>query len=234
MINSSFHLYQLQKIDLKIDSITRRLNEIARIRNDNSAHKTIEQSLLSVNNLLTEQNHIYNELEDKIRSKKLKIEQSESSLYGGLVKNPKELQDLQSEIKSLKTSLSSLEDDQLQIMIIQESLDRELETVRVSMKELESQLEIQYSSLFTEEAEKKIELEKIHQERKAILEQINSENLDHYQSLRKTKNGIALATIEDGCCAVCGSTLTPAECQQAKSPNRMATCASCGRILYAG
>lgn len=234
MINPSFHLFQLQKIDLKIDVINKRLDEINRIRNDNSARKLIEQSVNEINSKLIVQTKDYHNIEDKVQAKKLKIEQSESSLYSGTIKNPKELQDLQAEIRSLKTALSALEDDQLVKMMDQETTEKELSIAQTTLREFDAQLEIQYASLFTEEDIKKIELEKLMQERKAVLEQINPENLVIYQGLRKSKNGIALATIEDGCCTVCGSTLTPAECQAAKSPLRMAYCTSCGRILYAG
>lgn len=234
MINPSFHLYQLQKIDLKIDALTGRLKEIDRIRNDNSTRLKIEKEISSIQGKINLQNKVYLEIEQKVHSKKMKIEQSESSLYGGTIKNPKELQDLQSEIRSLKQNLISLEDDQLQQMMEQETLEKELSQSQKSLVDLDSQLKIQFSSLLTEETEKKIELEKLKQERNAILDQIDLEKLNIYQTLRKTKNGIAMSTIEDGCCTVCGSTLTPADCQLAKSPIRMATCSSCGRILYAG
>ncbi len=234
MINPSFHLFQLQKIDLKIDALNKRLSEINRIRNDNSARKLIEQTIASVSGKLNEHNQAYIIIDEKVRTKKLKIEQSESSLYGGSIKNPKELQDLQAEIKSLKQSLSSLEDDQLTKMMDQEATEKELSKVQSTLKEFDAQLEIQFSSLFSEEDGKKVELDRLEQERKAVLEQVNPDNLTIYQGLRKSKNGIALATIEDGCCTVCGSTLTPADCQTAKSPLKMAYCSSCSRILYAG
>jgi uncharacterized protein len=234
VINPSFHLYQLQKIDLKIDAITKRLSEIDRIRNDNSTRKVIEESFAGFKKLLREQKMAYAEIEEKVQSKKIKIDQSEASLYGGTIKNPKELQDLQAEIRSLKQSKSNLEDEQLQQLMTLESTEKDCSDVEKSLSDFDAQLEIQYATLFAEEAVKKTELEKIMQERKAILDQIIPDNLLIYQSLRKTKNGIALSTIEEGCCAVCGSTLTPADCQTAKSPLKMATCSSCGRILYAG
>lgn len=234
MVNSSFHLFQLQKIDLRIDAIQKRLTEIEKFRKNNTARKLIEESLASINLSISKNNDSLLAVEEKIRTKKLKIEQSESSLYGGSIKNPKELQDLQAEIKSLKLALSSYEDDQLQIMIDREALDKELAVIETNLSEFDQKMNIQYSSLLAEENDKKVENNKISQERKAMLDQISEQNLKLYQSLRTSKNGIAVSTIEDGCCASCGSTLTPADCQAAKSPAQMATCGSCGRILYGG
>ncbi|MDP3721088.1 MAG: hypothetical protein Q8R09_01395, partial [Anaerolineaceae bacterium] len=113
MTNPSFHLFQLQKIDTRIDALTKRLTEIDRMRNDNSARQEIEHALAQINNAYAQQKKNYDLIEEKAHAKKMKIEQSESSLYGGLVKNPKELQDLQTEIKLLKQSVSTLEDEQL-------------------------------------------------------------------------------------------------------------------------
>jgi predicted nucleic acid-binding Zn-ribbon protein len=48
--------------------------------------------------------------EAEVGRQKVKIEQSESNLYSGNVKNPKELQDLQNEIAALKRYLITLED----------------------------------------------------------------------------------------------------------------------------
>jgi|WetSurMetagenome_2_1015567.scaffolds.fasta_scaffold383331_1 uncharacterized protein len=234
MTNPSFHLFQLQKIDSRIDALTKRLNEIDRMRNDNSFRMEIEKSLTSINGTYSQQKKNYDAIEEKVLAKRLKIEQSESSLYGGLVKNPKELQDLQTEIKLLKQSLATLEDDQLQQLVDMETTEAQVKTIDDSLKEFDAKLTVELSAFFAEEAEKKLEKEKLLQERKAVLDQVNPEFLTTYQTLRKSKNGIAVAAIEDGSCQVCGSTLTPADCQTAKSPSHMATCSSCGRILYAG
>lgn len=205
MTNPSFHLFQLQKIDTRIDALSKRLNEIERIRNDNSARMEIEKSLSSANSTHAQQKKNYDSIEEKVHAKKLKIEQSESSLYGGLVKNPKELQDLQTEIKLLKQSVSTLEDDQLQQLVEMETTELQITEVEKSLKEFNEKLELEFSSMFAEEKDKKIEKEKLLQERKAVLDQVNPEFLSTYLTLRKTKNGIAVAAIEDGSCSVCGS-----------------------------
>jgi predicted nucleic acid-binding Zn-ribbon protein len=234
MTNPSFHLFQLQKIDTRLDVLTRRLHEIDRIRNDNSSRIEIEKSLEASNGDYTMQKKNYDAIEEKVRTKKLKIEQSESSLYGGLVKNPKELQDLQTEIIFLKHSVSSLEDEQLEQMVEMEATEMQIAKIEDVLKAFDAKIAVEFSALFAEEANKKIEKEKLLEERKVVIGQVNPEFEITYQALRKTKNGIAVAAIEEGSCQVCGSTLTPAECQTAKSPSYMATCSSCGRILYAG
>jgi len=234
VVNPSFHLYQLQKIDLRVDTLSKRLMEIDKIRKDNSARRLLEHNLNEKNELFLTIKNEYAGIEDKIQSKKLKIEQSESSLYSGSIKNPKELQDLQTEISSLKQSILALEDVQLNKLIDLENAENDKNSSEIEIKQLDIKLAQDFSTLFAEESSDKSELEKLNHERKMILDQINPNFVSLYQELRISKKGIAISMIEDCCCSVCGSSLTPAEYQNAKSPQQMSTCPSCGRILYAG
>ena len=234
MINPSFHLHQLQKIDHRLDNLNKRLNEIDRIRRDNTARNDLESEFQSSKSKLEQLNEVYNDLVEKINSKKLKVEQSESSLYSGTIKNPKELQDLQNEIRSLNGTIAALEDSQLQQMIDLENAQQELDSSQSAIQIFDEKNKIDFSTFYAEETEKKLEIERISQERKLVMDQVDAANLEKYSFLRKTKNGVAVSLIEDCSCGVCGTTLTPADCQTAKSPTKMAYCPSCGRILYAG
>jgi uncharacterized protein len=234
VFNPSFHLYQLQKIDLQIDTLSKRLFEIDTFRKDNSSRKALQELCQTKKSELDEIQNKLTDTEEKVRVKTVKIQQSESSLYSGTIKNPKELQDLQVEIKSLKLSVSGLEDLQLQQMVEVEEKEKEFIVAKKAIEKFEEDLLIQFATLFSEENEKKSDFDRLNQERKVVLDQIPSTNLDVYLSLRKSKKGIAVTVIEDGCCSACGNTITPSDYQIAKSPLQMATCVSCGRILYAG
>ena len=52
--------------------------------------------------------------ESEVEKQQIKIQQTEASLYGGKVHNPKELQDLQKDIVSLKRHLETFSQRQLQ------------------------------------------------------------------------------------------------------------------------
>jgi uncharacterized protein len=92
------HLYQLQKMDTELEQISQRLNEISKIiQNDQTlqlAEKTLSQSRASLHRAHIE----LRSSEERVSEQRIKIETSESNLYGGKIKNPKELQDLQLEI----------------------------------------------------------------------------------------------------------------------------------------
>ena len=71
-------------------------------------------------------------------------------------------------------------------------------------------------------------------ERHAVIQNLEEDALQKYETLRKTKRGLAVALVSEQACTGCGSTLTPADWQAARSPQRLVLCATCGRILYAG
>jgi predicted nucleic acid-binding Zn-ribbon protein len=233
-MNQAFQLYQLQKIDSQLDTIENRLSEIARIL---VADETREQAETAVHQKQQEiqlARLSIQKLEDVVQAQKIKVETSIAALYGGKISNPKELQDLQNEVGSLKKYLANLEDQELEAMISFDQLDLDLKKDMDNQKFVQSNFAEKQSRLLGEQLQLNRTKEKLLAERNATVPSILPENLDFYLKLRKTKRGIAVASITDGACTGCGSTLTPAEWQAARSPRQVVYCSSCGRILYAG
>jgi len=111
-------------------------------------------------------------LEKKSIEKRLKMEISESSLYGGKIKNPKELTDLQQEIASLKASLTQLENEQLELML---QIEEQQQTVNTSKEVLDATISRQETShhQWIEENQKLvIEVDRSRLERDAIVQQL--------------------------------------------------------------
>jgi len=233
-MSQSFHLYQIQKIDTQLDQIEARRAEITSILEKDvrmrNAQKHLDEAHVQVHQL----QHALREMEEITRAKRIKIEQSEAALYGGSVRSPKELQDLQTEVASLKKHLATLEDQQLEKMMQLEAAEAQQAEAQRAFDELNEQLISEYASLNGEKSQLERQRERLNAERTVISGQISAENLEVYQRLRQQKKGQAVVPIEDESCGVCGATLTPAECQAAKSPLKIIFCSSCGRILYAG
>src|SRR5687768_18403957 len=80
--------------------------------------------------------------EAEVEKQSIKIEQTESSLYGGRVHNPKELQDLQKDVASLKRHLSTLEERELEAMLVAETTEKDLQNAKSILERLQSNLEI--------------------------------------------------------------------------------------------
>lgn len=232
-MNSAFHLYQLQKVDSQINLLDIRLKEIADLLRNDSEIQTATQALFEVSSSLSAANSVLQCIEQKIRTKRNKLEQSESSLYAGNIKNPKELQDLQKEVASLKSVISEYENEQMEQMILIEQLEKEKRIHDDQLNSANKKLELRQKDLVEESKRIETQRSKLLTEREISLSQVPEQLILTYDDLRRKKSGVAVARVEDQTCSICGTSLTPAECQAAKSSTKIFTCSSCGRVLYA-
>jgi uncharacterized protein len=233
-MNEAFHLARLQKIDSQMDQIELRLVEIAKILEDDQEIHLAQEAAQAANQELLKANQELKKLEDAAQAQQIKIELDESALYGGKVRNPKELQDLQNEIASVKRHLSTLEDQQLDAMQVVENADSKNKTAARNLTQAEADFTSRSASFLGERSRLEKDRERLQAERTPIITQLPETNLNVYNQLRRQKRGIAVAGIVEGSCTACGATPSPAEWQAARSPHQIVRCSSCGRILYAG
>jgi predicted nucleic acid-binding Zn-ribbon protein len=227
-------LYRLQQIDSQLDNARSSLQNVERELSDNSlviaAQQNVEQ---------TEQKHRseikrLRDAENKSYDVRIKIELSESSLYGGKIQNPKELQDLQNEIASLKRLISTLEDHELEAMLAVEEAESNLSHTKDEINAIQAK-QIEHNAILNGEKTKLLsQIERLESERKAALPPLAPADLTLYEQLRKGRNGVAVVKISSRACGACGATLTAALIQSTQSPGQLVRCPMCGRILYPG
>ncbi len=224
-------LFRLQQIDSQIDRTHLKLDNIKKtLEND----KELKQVLAISEQTQKENQQALYEMknaEAEVQSQKIKIEQAESSLYGGSVKNPKELQDLQKDVASLKKYLVTLEERELEAMLKSEATTSEYEKAKAELELLQAKRGDEHKKLIEEQASLMKQLESLAMEREASLAPIETTSLQSYNELRKQKRGVAITEIEDGACASCGTTINAAAQQNAR--RQIVYCPSCGRILFA-
>ncbi len=231
-MSSTFDLYRLQKIDTQLDKVQRRLDEIQQILDDNSEMKRVKAKRDAEKNAQEKAEAALRQAENAVKKQRIKIDQTEAMLYGGSVKNPKEVQDLQNKSLSLKRYLLKLEDNQLEAMLTLEEKNQKLQTAEKELEELQAALIQQNSQLAGEQSKLNQDKARLIQEKNAALPILTEKHLQLYQTLRAQKRGIAVAAVADGGCSACGATLTPSQQQKARSTNEISYCPSCRRILY--
>lgn len=233
-MSEPFKLYRLQQIDSLSDQVKNRLKtiEIA-LSADQTVRLAQKRKEQSQNALKLAQKDLRNAEQD-VLAQRIKIEQSESTLYGGKVRAPKELQDLQLELASLKRYLSVLEDRMLEAMIEVESAEENLQADLDLLEKAMVQFASQHADLTREKEGLLTDLDRLEGQRAATTGPIPDEDLHIYEQLRNSRNGIAVARIVDKCCSACGTTLNAALLHAARAPNQMSRCDGCNRILYSG
>jgi predicted nucleic acid-binding Zn-ribbon protein len=227
-------LFRLQKIDTRRDHIALRLGEIEKILSEDLALLQAQNQQVETEQVLQQKRKSLNHAEDAVQAQMTKIEQADTALYGGRIRNPKELQDLQNDVRSLKRYLATLEDEQLEAMVALEDTETQLQTATTALQLAEAKSEGQHATLVAEKTALLKEREKLDAERQAAIGAISEDTLKIYERLRLQRRGVAVAAVVDRACEACGVTLSPAEWQIARSPTQITYCSTCGRILYAG
>ncbi|HUH97528.1 MAG TPA: C4-type zinc ribbon domain-containing protein [Anaerolineales bacterium] len=232
-MSASLGLFRLQQIDSQIAQIETSLAKIQKTLED---HAGLQAALEKLNAAQAEERaaqRTQHRSEDEAHSQQVKIQQAESSLYGGTVRNPKELQDLQADIASLKKHLASLEERELQDMLRTEDAQAAVKRTQGELNGVEARLGSEHRQLFEDRESLTRELNRLQAERQAALSTITADALKIYNELREQRRGVAVAEVSDNACGACGITLTAAIQQNARYAVELVRCPSCGRILYA-
>jgi predicted nucleic acid-binding Zn-ribbon protein len=227
-------LYRLQQIDSQLDNAKIALLSVEKELSDDSQIITAQQNVdQAVQHHKSELKRLHDS-ENKSYDTRIKIELAETSLYGGKIQNPKELQELQNEIASLKRLIITLEDNELEAMMATEDAEAKLTTSQNEFDRAQGrQIEIN-AKLNGDRTKLLSQIERLEAERKATLPPISASDLSLYEQLRKSRNGAAVVIIASRACTACGTTLTAALIQSVQSTGQLIRCPTCGRILYPG
>lgn len=232
-MSAALGLFRLQQVDSRMDQIQARLNAIRETLENDIELRAATDAFAAAENNYREAERLLKQSEAEFEKQRIKIEQTEASLYGGKVQNPKELQDLQMEVASLKRHLETLEERELEAMINAETTQKEMQAVKETLDRVRSRL-IEQNRELSQESEALIkDRESLELERKAVITDLAQQAVAMYDQLRIQKRGVAIAGISDNSCEACGTTLTPAQHQSARSTSQLFHCPTCGRILYA-
>jgi hypothetical protein len=230
---ASFGLFRLQQVDSQITQVETKLSKIQKTLEDNAELQAALEQIKATEEEQRASEHAQHKSEDEAQSQQIKIQQAESSLYGGLVRNPKELQDLQADIASLKKHLAVLEESELQDMLRTESAQAAVKKAQLELSQIQARLGGEHRQLFEEKESLNHELDRLQSERQAAASAIAVNMLKAYDELRQQRRGVAVAEVSDNACRACGTILTAAIQQTARYTTELVHCPSCGRILYA-
>ena len=226
-------LFRLQQVDSQTDQIRARLKTIDdALRNDIELRNALEL-LAGAESKLASAERAMAMSDAEVEKQRIKIQQAEASLYGGAVHNPKELQDLQKDVASLKRHLKTLEGRDLETMASVESAEAEVQAAASAFETIKRNRTNQSSDLTKERESLQKDLERLESERKAVAGNVSEDFFTLYNQLRQQRRGIAVTTLIDSSCAACGTTLTPSQQQNARSTTQLFNCPTCGRILFA-
>jgi len=223
-------LYQLQKVDLELESNEQALKQMVSQLGESEAAARAQTKLISEQQRLDELRHQQHSAEWEIDNLVSKLTAAEEQLYSGRIKNPKELTNLQHEVDMLKAKRDQLENNVLEIMDQVELAEASIAATSSEFKKLEAEWHSQQQQLSADIEALKSKLSDLKHKRQLLSAEIAPQAAEVYDKLRKHK-GQAVAKVEQGICRGCRISLPSSELQQARSDN-LVQCSSCGRILF--
>lgn len=224
-------LLSLQDIDLELDKELARLSEIEEALGESEeltqARAAAEERAAALHALRVEQKDL--ELAaDEVRNKAAEIEKK---LYSGSVKNPKELQDLDLDLKSLREETKRREEKLLAALVQVDEAETELSAATEALNAIESEWRSGQESMLQEKAQIEPEVERLRSLREQEAAGMDRGLLKLYDLLRERRGGRAVAKVERGMCQGCRITLPMSVLQRARTANGVVQCVSCERIL---
>lgn len=225
-------LYDLQQIDLDIERLTDALQQTQAQLSDTTevsqAKAALEQERKELQALQKKQHDAEWEIDDL----RAKADQMRKKLYGGSVKNPKELMSLQQEFDLLSKRITEKEDTALDIMGEKEDLQGRVDQSAEKLQGLEKRWSEKQKILLDKKQELDQQLASSELQRQTLTVALNASELDLYGYLRSGRRRPAIAKVEQGRCQGCRITLPMNKIQQLRTKRDIVQCDSCERILF--
>lgn len=171
------------------------------------------------------------DLDLKLKGISEKIGSTEKRLYGGGVRNPRELGNLQTDLEQLRQRREKTEDDLLEAMAEVDDREAKSANTRLILSQTEAQWNAEQDRLQTIIEQLGQELEVLETESLELRSSIDKADVALYDRLMRTKGGRAVAVLEGEMCGGCRVRMPSGLTQRVRQGQELTVCNSCGRIL---
>lgn len=223
-------LYRLEQIDLELQRKREELSSIESMLSNNRILAAAESEVASKKKELEEARRKQKNCEWELDDLQEKLRQIEGKLYGGGTRNPKELVNLERELKALKSNIKGKEDELLEFMAQREELEAKVRVSSEQLERLKREWEQKREELEGRRRQLQSEVARLAQNREELVQRIDGDTLEFYRRLKLHK-GQVVAKVELGKCQGCHISLPTSQWQKARA-GEVVQCNSCGRILY--
>lgn len=226
-------LYELQKVDTTWEKVRRRLLQLRKLLVESEELRTRRQAVTDAaaeqQRLLTVQRDA--ELEAQTLANR--IQESETRLMSGQVRNPKELASLQESIEALRRQRESIETSGVEALLLNEEVSAALTQAQAALNQAEAKWKTSQGALLQEETKLKKLFVQCKRQRETLSGTLSSDLLHSYEDLRQRKAGVAVTSIERNMCMACNVQVPTGIASAARNQSgNLILCPSCGRILY--
>lgn len=224
-------LHELQKIDSNAEKVRRHLMQYQMALAEPEVVKELRARSQAADSEWQSWTTRQKQLEQDVQALSARIASSEEKLMGGAIRNPKELEDLQQSVESIKRQLAALEEEDVQALLRIDETAALKAKEAAALADIEKQWTARSDGLAAEEAKTRRIGAQLKANRAKLVEVIPAADLELYEGLRKRRAGVAVTTIEKDQCAACNVRVPTGVISAARSATTPVFCTSCARIL---
>jgi predicted nucleic acid-binding Zn-ribbon protein len=225
-------LYDLQAIDLEIDEVERSLRVVESGLGESEELRSARGSQAQASERQAELRRRLRNLELDLEEVIEKRKTSETTLYSGQVKSPKELTGLEQEVQLLKRRQVEVEDKALEVMSQLETANERWETEKKRLERLETEWGEEQAELKEKQAALSSRHSLLRERRESLQATIDPEDLATYEDLRRRKGRQGVALVQNEICQGCGVAVSTSKVTRVLRGEELVHCANCERVLY--
>ena len=226
-------LRELQAVDTALDQARARLARITAQWGRREALEAAGASRDAAQVALRHQQGEQKDLELEIEKLRGKLKTDSDKLYSGRVHNPRELDDLSKEVEQDRRQVSVREDRLLELFDVVGAAEAAARDADEAYQRTEAAWKRDQDQMAEQRKQVETEGQRLMAERQALVTRTDPASLRLYESLRRSKGGLAVVPIQQRTCQGCRIALPSSEEQKARTSTELVLCSSCGRIMYA-
>lgn len=172
-------------------------------------------------------------VDSDVEQVKARRERDRDRMDRGLIANPKDLERMTHELESLERRITSLEDDEIEVMERLEEAQNSLASLTAALAAADARLSALATARDTRTNDLDEQLAALARERVPAAAGLPADLLALYDRLRAQKGGVGAAALRARACGGCQLTLDNAELAQIKAApsDEVIRCEECQRIL---
>ncbi len=223
-------LWEIQKTDNELNYLTKKVKEVPEKITGLNLHleqeiKNLEQDKTNITNYKKE----YKLAEIDLKTCEEKIAQYQIQLYSA--KTNEQYKAFLKEIETQKKLKNEIEDKMIELLEKIESTEQNIKRREKEVEIIKEDTQKKIEELKKEEEKIKEEIKKREEKRKELVSLLPTTYYNIYEKIKKRRNGIAVAKIENDTCSICFNPIPPQTIIEIRRNEKIHYCDYCGRIL---
>lgn len=224
-------LRQLQKVDLEMleivkvrDTFPARVKELeSQLARQESERAKTQAAFDTIHKERSEKHNKFKEDDERLKKWERRLNES---------KNAREASALAREIDAHKRMNQELEEEVLKLMEQEEREKTTLSSFDDTIKEIEEKLAQERAVCEEKLGDLNKQIAVFESDRQQYVEQLPKPLLRRYEGVKRTRGGLAVVAVRNGCCTGCNMRLRPQLHNTVLKGASLETCPGCKRMLY--